>query len=182
MAPRLQRGTGALAPRPDVALQGPYVSRCLSSLSLYFDLRQGYDVHSSWGIVSINNLIAILYLSCVELRDAGLCRYLNVGVRSQVFCSPSILEKKWPFFFLSLNYKDHMPVRTYHFSKSFPFLSGRLWLEISPHPHVAGDRIRPKPSAPKPALAHLRHPQGPLPICSFAFTVRTVKCARVLPT
>lgn len=98
LAPRLQWGTGELAPSPGIALQGPYVSRHLSSLSLYFNLRQGYYIHSSWGIVSINNLMAILYPSCVEVRDARLCKYLDVCVRTQVFCSPSILEKKWPFF------------------------------------------------------------------------------------
>lgn len=65
----------------------------LSALSLCFNLRQGYYVHSSWGIVSINNLIAILYPSCAEVRDDRLCKYLNGCVRSQVFCSPPILEK-----------------------------------------------------------------------------------------
>ena len=131
--------------------------------------------------MSINNFIAILYPNCVEVREARLCKYLNVCVGSQIFCSPSFLEKKWPFF-VSLNCKDRLPVTTYHFPKSFPFLSSRLQLEISPPQHVADDRIRPKPTATKPAVTLLWCPQGPLPIQSFSFTIHTVKYARVLPT
>lgn len=36
LAPRLQCGTGGLASGPAIALQGPYVSRHLSSLSSVF--------------------------------------------------------------------------------------------------------------------------------------------------
>lgn len=69
-----------------------FCSACMSlsirhRLSLYCSLRQGYYIQSSWGIVSTNQQVAILYLSFVEVREARLHTYWNVWVRHRIFCS-----------------------------------------------------------------------------------------------
>lgn len=92
-----------------------FCSACMSlsirhRLSLYCSLRQGYYIQSSWGIVSTNQQVAILYLSFVEVREARLHTYWNVWVRHRIFCS---LFFCFFFFnyFLSLNCKDPKPVK-----------------------------------------------------------------------
>lgn len=54
--------------KPAIALQGPYLSRHLSSLSLNCNLRQGY-----WGIIIINNVITLIfYPNCRGVRETRL--------------------------------------------------------------------------------------------------------------